>query len=149
MGEHRRGLLMEAAWCLTLARLRLAVFPYAWTVRRHGTVHSPGEGHARDKERHLTSHQRAIAQEIGWAVDRAARHLPVVMTCLTQATAGRTMLKRRHIPFVMFYGQEKGRKSSEFVTHAWLTAGGIPITGQDVAENFDAFASFFDPLGKY
>ncbi len=52
--------------------------------------------------------QTRLAEDIGWAVTRAARYLPFKAVCLPQAMAARVMLERRGVKSIMHFGAAKG-----------------------------------------
>ncbi|MGC2124057.1 MAG: lasso peptide biosynthesis B2 protein, partial [Xanthobacteraceae bacterium] len=87
-----------------------------------------------------TGHAR-LAEEIGWAVTRAARYVPFRAVCLPQAMAARVMLKRRGVASVMHFGAAKGTEKP-LDAHAWLDAAGVEVTGYPVAKNFAEIACF-------
>lgn len=45
----------------------------------------------------ITARERALAVEISWAVQAAARHVPLGFVCLPQAIAAQRMLRHRGI----------------------------------------------------
>ena len=95
--------------------------------------------------------QARIAEEIGWAVTRAARHVPFNAVCLPQAMAARIMLKRRGVDSVLHFGarigqdkigQDKIGPDKPIDAHAWLDAAGVEVTGYPVANTFAEIACF-------
>jgi hypothetical protein len=92
-----------------------------------------------------------IAEEIGWAVTRAARHVPFNAVCLPQAMAARIMLKRRGVDSVLHFGarigqdkvgQDKIAQDKPIDAHAWLDAAGVEVTGYPVADTYAEIACF-------
>jgi hypothetical protein len=140
VGARRRALLLEAAVFLLAARAALMVVPFPSLARRLGEFVPPDDprvrksepGRARDAE---------VAAEVGWAVTRAARHLPFEAVCLPQAMAARVMLKRRGVASVMHFGAAKGT-DKPLDTHAWLDAVGVEVTGYPVGAGFAEIACF-------
>ena len=94
--------------------------------------------HARER---AAADQIRTAEEVGWAVTRAARHVPFRAVCLPQAMAARVMLKRRGVASVMHFGAAKG-EVKPLDAHAWLDAAGVEVTGYPVARNFSEIACF-------
>ena len=139
VGSRRRALVVEAVTWLLLARLALILVPFPKLARRIGTFVPPADprvAHAaasRDDSR--------IAEDISWAVTRAARHVPFKAVCLPQAMAARVMLKRRGVASVMHFGAAKG-EAKPLNAHAWLDAAGVEVTGYPVAANFAEIACF-------
>jgi hypothetical protein len=104
--NRRRTLVVEAAICLWLARLGLIFVPFPRLARRLGDFVPPNDPRALAARE--PTPQVALAQEIGWAVTRAARHVPFKAVCLPQAMAARVMLKRRGVASVMHFGAARG-----------------------------------------
>ncbi len=139
VGHARRALVVEAVACLLLARLGLIFVPFPKLARRLGHFVPPSDPRAAAaRERTL---QAAVAEEIGWAVTRAARHVPFKAVCLPQAMAARVMLKRRGVASVMHFGAARGQEKP-LDAHAWLDAAGVEVTGYPVAKNFAEIACF-------
>ncbi len=82
-----------------------------------------------------------LAEDIGWAVVRAARHVPFKAVCLPQAMAARIMLRRRGVASVLHFGAAKGRERP-IDAHAWLDAAGVEVTGYPVSAQFAEIACF-------
>jgi hypothetical protein len=141
LDNRQRALLAEAVLCLLTARLALIFIPFPRLARRLGAFVPPsdlrvaqaGTGTARDQAR--------LAEDIGWAVTRAARYAPFNAVCLPQAMAARRMLERRGVKSVTHFGAAKGTEKP-FDAHAWLDAAGVEVTGYPVAENFAEIACF-------
>jgi Transglutaminase-like superfamily len=141
VGNRRRRLAIEAAAWLLIARLALIFVPFPKLARRLGTFVPPSDrrivaARAAGAKRHA-----ALAAEIGWAVTRAARHVPFKAVCLPQAMAARVMLKRRGVDSVMHFGAAKGG-TKPFDAHAWLDAAGVEVTGYPVALRFAEIGCF-------
>jgi hypothetical protein len=141
VGSRRRALLVEAVMWLLLMRLALIFISFPRLARHLGAFVPPTDPRAlRAKSAGSQDHIR-LAEEIGWAVTRAARHVPFRAVCLPQAMAARIMLKRRGIGSVMHFGaQVKQGRSMD--AHAWLDAAGVEVTGYPVAKAFAEIACF-------
>jgi hypothetical protein len=137
----RRALLAEAAIYLLMARLALVFVPFPHLARRLGTFVPPTDPRAFAVRQTVSPEQARLAEEIGWAVTRAARYLPFRAVCLPQAMAARVMLKRRGVQSVMHFGAARGQEKP-LDAHAWLDAAGIEVTGYPVAKNFAEIACF-------
>ena len=141
LGNSRRALLFEAAAWLLLARLSLIVVAFPRLARYLGTAVAPTDPRARHAIS-VHSHEAArLAAEIGWAVTRAARHVPFKAVCLPQAMAARIMLSRRGVDSVLHFGAKKGQHKP-IDAHAWLDAAGVKVTGYPVADAFAEIACF-------
>jgi hypothetical protein len=82
-----------------------------------------------------------LAEEVGWAVTRAALYLPFKAVCLPQAMAARVMLTRRGIASVLHFGAAKS-EGRPLDAHAWLDAAGVEVTGYPVGRGFAEIACF-------
>lgn len=128
-----RQLLMEAAirlivaWCV----LRLVSF-----ARVTATLERARTG------------RRAVTPEtvrrIRWAVESAARNLPLSLTCLPQALAVSWMLITRGCTPQMLYGVAKVENGG-FESHAWVELDGQPVIGHREAPRFTVLTSFPPP----
>lgn len=138
--NQRRGLLVEAVFCLLAARLALAFVPFPSLARRLGTFVAPADARAAAKSE-ATTDQAQLAERVGWAVTRAAHYVPFGAVCLPQAMAARVMLKRRGVASIMHFGAAKGQ-NKPLDAHAWLDAAGVEVTGYPVGKNFTEIACF-------
>jgi hypothetical protein len=141
LGNSRRRLLVEAAIWLLLARLSLIFVAFPLLARRLGTVVAPTDPRARDAASAHSREAAGLAAEVGWAVTRAARHVPFKAVCLPQAMAARIMLSRRGIESVLHFGAKKGERKP-LAAHAWLDAAGVKVTGYPVSDAFAEIACF-------
>jgi hypothetical protein len=141
IGGRRRGLVIEAAVWLLLARLALLAVPFPKLARRLGAFVPPTDERVIFAGRDGSAQDARLAQEIGWATVRAARHVPFRAVCLPQAMAARIMLRRRGVASVLHFGAAKG-KDKPIDAHAWLDAAGVEVTGYPVAAQFAEIACF-------
>ncbi len=137
VGHRERMLLAEAIWHLAAARVQLATQPFPRIARGLGGFVTPGE--ARAAARPAGPDEQAIAAMVGWAVTRAAWHVPFKAVCLPQAMAAKAMLARRGLPSVIHFGTRRGEALS-LDAHAWLDAAGVEVTGYPVDDNFTEIA---------
>jgi hypothetical protein len=137
VGRRERLLLAEAIWNLAAARVQLATQPFPRIAQRLGGFVTPGQ--ARSSGRPATPDDEAIAAMVGWAVTRAARHVPFGAVCLPQAMAAKAMLARRGITGVIHFGTRRGEALS-LAAHAWVDAAGVEVTGYPVEDNFTEIA---------
>ena len=84
----------------------------------------------------------ANAERLAWAVSVTAARIPKA-SCLTQALAGREMLKRRGIASEIRIGVQL---EGEFKAHAWLVQDGKILLGGDTAESYSELGAL--PRGK-
>ncbi|HWC93083.1 MAG TPA: lasso peptide biosynthesis B2 protein [Pseudolabrys sp.] len=141
VGNRRRALLAEAVAWLLLTRLALLLVPFPRLARRLGTFVPPSDARAVAARRSGAPSATSLAEEIGWAVTHAARHVPFNAVCLPQAMTARIMLKRRGVGSVLHFGAAKGEQRP-LDAHAWLDAAGVEVTGYPVAAKFTEIACF-------
>ena len=141
MAPDRRALLGEAVLWLLLARVALVLVPFPRLARRLGTFVPPSDKRVLHANSECSPDQVRLASEIGWAVTRAAHHVPFSAVCLPQAMTARLMLARRGVGSVLHFGAAKGR-DKPLNTHAWLNAAGVEVTGYPVSPDFAEIACF-------
>ena len=130
-------LLVEAVLWLGLARSAILTIPFRWTTRLFAL--SPGERGNAPMDR-LSREQ---VQRIGWALRVASDRCPWQSTCLAQALAGARMLRRRRIPATLAMGVAKSAdEPGSLKAHAWLSCGGVILTGAGGHEKFNVVAKF-------
>lgn len=137
----RRALVVEAAAWLLAARLALILVPFPRLARWLGTFVSPADGRAVGARSSGPDEHRRLARHIGWAVTRAAHHVPFRAACLPQAMAARMMLGRRGVKSVLHFGAMTSERAT-FDAHAWLDAAGVAVTGYPVATEAVEIACF-------
>ena len=137
--NRERLLLVEAIWTLAAARFQLATQPFPRIARKLGGFTTPAQARASGEGRATSANDQAIATRVGWAVTRAARHVPFGAVCLPQAMAAKAMLARRGISSVMHFGTMRGETLS-LAAHAWLDAAGVEVTGYPVEAKFTEIA---------
>ena len=146
VGHRRRAVLIEAVAWLLVARLSLIFVSFPRLARRLGTLVAPTDARALRAKSDDKQDQARVAEEVGWAVTRAARHVPFNAVCLPQAMAARIMLKRRGVDSVLHFGarigQDKIGQNKPIDAHAWLDAAGVEVTGYPVANTFAEIACF-------
>ncbi len=141
VGWRRRGLILEAAAWLLIARLALTLAPFPLIARRLGAFVPPTDPRVAAVAAPTTPEAARIAREVSWAVTRAAAHAPFRAVCLPQAMAGRIMLNRRGVASAMHFGAARG-KDRPLDAHAWLDAAGVKVTGYPVGPQFAEIACF-------
>lgn len=126
-------LLGEAAAALALGWLRLHTRPFKalteWMSR-------PPRRPAPDEET-----RRVIVRRVSWAIRRLAETGPLPFVCFPQGIAALTMLRRRGIPVVLYYGvarnEEKGLHA-----HVWVRDGEYSVVGCRAAQGFTVLHVF-------
>lgn len=116
----------EATLCLAWARYQVRTTRFGDLQRRL----------AREPKLATQADQQApLASRIGRVIRTASRHLPWECSCLVQALAARTMLRRRRLAAVLHIGYLRGNE--HFESHAWLSYGEEILTG---AQGHDRFS---------
>lgn len=128
-----QGLILEAAWHLTWARLALVFVPFPKLARRMGEWLPAADPRGQACRAPGNEEMVAVARQVRVAVKSAVRHLPFQAVCLPQAMAAQTMLRRRHIATAMHFGASLGGTKA-IDAHAWLDAAGVPVTGYPVGK---------------
>jgi hypothetical protein len=137
----RRLLLGEALVGLVAARFALLFLSFPRLARRLGTLVLPSDPRVLETEKTVSPGQGRVAEDIGWAVTRAARYAPFNAVCLPQAITAHTMLRRRGVASVMHFGAAMG-ESKPLDTHVWLDAAGVEVTGYPLAARLAEIACF-------
>jgi hypothetical protein len=141
ISRRRRALVVEAAVWLLVARVALLAVPFPKLARRLGDFVAPSDERVAIARRDGTAQDARLAEDVGWATVRAARHVPFKAVCLPQAMAARIMLTRRGVASVLHFGAAKGT-DKPIDAHAWLDAAGVEVTGYPVAGQFAEIACF-------
>lgn len=136
-----RGLLLEALACLCWAKLLLLLVPFRWVAPLLGKsqTESPPD---------ITPAELDLAEHVSWAVQSAARHVPLGFVCLPQAMAAKWMLRRRHLASTLYLGVARRNGDTlvsggnPFTAHAWLRAGDKILTGHAESRTHTAIATF-------
>ncbi len=130
-------LLVEAFFWLALARFALLVMPFRWTATLLAL--QPGDGTVREYPfRGL--HTEAFVRRASRALTLAAARTPWKSNCAAKAVAGAGMLRCRKIPATVALGVNTPLRP--VAAHAWLSAGGIVVTGAPVHKKYRVIATF-------
>lgn len=128
---RERRFLLKVTGLVTLIRLGLWFLPFR-VVRRwldrvpSPTIISPPSN-------------SAIVSRIVWAVELTSAYIPQA-TCLTQALAAQTLMKRRGYPTRLRLGVIKN-DAGKLEAHAWVEwQGKIIIGGEDSPTRFATFS---------
>lgn len=133
------ALLVEATLRLLVARIAIATMPFPRVARRMGGFIPPAAARAKANAAPPSAADLVVARKIGWAVTRAARHIPFEAVCLPQAMAGHAMLRRRGIFGIIHFGTKRGTAVT-LDAHAWLDAGEVEVTGYPFGDDFTEIA---------
>jgi len=133
--SQERRLLVGATALLTLIHLSLGRVPFAMLRR----IVAGGPRH----RRWSATVDRALADQIVWAVTAASDRIPGGPTCLSRALTVQSMLARRGYPSRLHVGVVRGAQG-EVEGHAWVEGEGRVLIGGTVAEirQFTRLAAF-------
>jgi hypothetical protein len=141
VGWRRRVLLLEAVARLLAARARILALPFRAIAKQLGDFVPPADPRVAACRARARDEARVVAEEVSWAVTRAARHVPFSAVCLPQAMAAHAMLRRRGIASAVHFGAQKGA-SKPIDAHAWLDAAGVEVTGYPLDEALTEIGCF-------
>lgn len=135
-----RWLTLEAAVSLVCAAVMLKLLPFRWVARGAGELSGQTQ---RGEVSSLPPLHPALPGQVGRAVVRAARHLPLTLLCLPQAIAAQRMLRRRGIASTLHFGMALSTDGSRrMLAHAWLTVGEQGVIGIPASQGFSELARF-------
>lgn len=144
MDAHLRRLVVEAAWRLLGLKALFTVLPFRKQRRYFGRVVKPALGEAHNNAIPLTPEQEKLARQVGWAVWKVEKHLPIEIVCLPMALVSRRMLSKRGVDSVMIFGAEQDKPVADVGTHAWLDCGPVQVSGYPLALTHSPFAAFIN-----
>lgn len=125
---------------LMVAALALKLLPFR---RVAGWCGGRSSGTSPGKQSLLPARHPGSPGQVGHAVQRAARHLPLDLLCLPQALAAQWMLWRRGIAATLHFGMAKGvERERPMQAHAWVTVEGLGVIGIAASRGFIEVARF-------
>ena len=128
-----RGLRLKAVLLLAATRVGLWLLPFQTLYRTLNAVAGMRTG--------MLGPAPASPVKVAWAVELAARYMPVFTTCLTQALSTQFLLVRRGHPATLHIGvlkDDEGRLQA----HAWVESGGEAVIGGHELERYTPLATF-------
>jgi hypothetical protein len=128
--QTRRQMLVEAAVRLVFAWSCLRIVPFQRIVER-----------LRPARRPAAAFGPQAVREIRWAVETAARVLPLDLACLPQGLAACWMLRARGGAPLLHYGVA-ATEGGGFESHVWVEVDGLPVVGHRAAEGFSLLTTF-------
>ena len=132
-----RALFCEALAELVRAKLLVHTVPFRWIVPSFGRQHQ-------ETAPTVSLAARKIAVDVSWAVQAAARHVPLRFVCLPQAMAAQRMLRRRGLASTLYLGVALESDRALLRAHAWLRAGDKILTGEAEAARHRQLVAFGD-----
>ena len=127
LSAERRRLLLRAIALLPLASAGMAVLPFRRAIR-FGCVPS--------HERH------AGIDDVIWAVETAARYVPLRTMCIEKGLVVQRMLRSGGVDATLHYGARHHPRSGKLEAHVWVTAEGEYVIGGEEAAGFREIATF-------
>jgi hypothetical protein len=127
-------LLVETAIWLIVARMVILNVPFRLIAPLLGKhmVELP----VKDEPEH-----RETLEQVSWAVQTACRNSPWECTCLVQAIAAKSLLKRHGAQSTLYLGVAKdGEKNLK--AHAWLRSGNVIVIGAQGMNQFKVVSTF-------
>jgi hypothetical protein len=123
LGHERRGLLVHAAAVLTGASVAVAVLPFERAIR-FGSIRRGRSGEV-DSGKYI------------WAVETAARYLPLRTMCIEKGLAVQRLLRSAGADARLHYGARHHPRTGKLEAHVWVSVDGTTVIG---GEEADAFA---------
>src|SRR6185312_4540798 len=132
---------VEALLWLALARIATLTIPFRWIMRL--LTLRPGDGAAQNPAV-PGADSVAFAMRARRALVVAARRIPWESNCLTKTLAGACMLRARRIASLIAVGVNHSVNSRRRhrKAHAWLSSGGVVVTGAPRHKSYNAIATF-------
>lgn len=127
LSKARRALLPRAINALAAASVAVALLPFRKAIR-FGSLE-------------LRRRTAASADDIVWAVEAAARHIPWRTVCLQKGLAAQHMLRAAGIDARLHYGARHAPDSRDLEAHVWVTVAGRPVIGGEEAVGFATVAT--------
>lgn len=89
----------------------------------------------------LSENQKKIIYRIKSLTHVISNKLPWHSSCLIKAFAVAQLLKNYHIPYIVYFGVNKGDQN-ELQAHAWLSCGNFDLTGGEIKNDFKVINYF-------
>jgi hypothetical protein len=128
LGRERRGLLMEAASALALACVAVAFLPFRRAIRLGSVAPAPGRS--------------GSVSDCAWAVEAAARRMPLRAVCIQKGLALQRMLRRRGFDAKLHYGARNEPRPGKLHAHVWVSVDGEVVMGGSERPDFAELAVF-------
>lgn len=131
--SQRKIAFLEAFLWLGLARGCVLRFPFAAIAPYLGRLNQ-------ETAEVCIQSERAVVEQIAWAIATSSRYTPWRSNCLARAIAAKMMLQRRNIASTLYLGLKKNADQLE--AHAWLRAGEQIVTGGAIQSQFKVISFF-------
>jgi hypothetical protein len=84
-----------------------------------------------------------LIRRVRWSVQAASARIPWGTVCLHHSLVAQTLLRRRGVPAVLFYGARLN-EARELQAHTWVRVGALDVIGTENADDFAAITCFPD-----
>jgi hypothetical protein len=121
---------------LGLARIAILILPFETIARRCGRNHGPCAWLPL-----VEPTQRGRARQVRDVIEAVAPRTPWRSDCLPQALVAIALLRLYRVPYAMCLGLAPGT-GRPFAAHAWVDAGGVPVSGGRSFASFAVVACF-------
>ena len=125
----RRRLLVRAALTLAAASAGVALLPFRRAIR-FGSV-EPRTGRA-----------TLSTDECVWAVETAARYLPLRTMCIEKGLAVQRLLRQSGADARLHYGARQDPQNGRLAAHVWVSLDGAIVIGGEEAASFAEVAVY-------
>jgi len=133
--RKRLWILLEAAICLTCAKLLVRGIPFRLLVLTLGRKN-------RKPPSNCANASPAPIADIGSALRAIGRRLIPLRQCLPQAIAAYWMARRRNVSSTLYLGARI--KAGHLSAHAWLGVGDRFVVGGESRDGYHVIAAFGD-----
>ena len=133
------ALLGETVVWLGVARLAILIIPFRWMIRALSLQPTLQPTCAAGP---AVPQLPGTSTRIAWAVCVVGERTPWQSSCLARALAATVMLRGRGIPSSMTLGVAKSSDGAGLDAHAWLTSGGLIVTGAGGHEKYQVIARY-------
>jgi Transglutaminase-like superfamily len=124
-----RLLLIEAIFCLAIARLAIALLPFRYI----GVLAAlPLCWPTPPEQARLI-----MVRRVRWAIITTAWRA----LCFQRGLAAQFMLRRRGVPSVLYYGAAQDSQNGLFA-HVWVRDGNIDVVGAEISSRFAVLTTF-------
>ena len=140
LNGQERKLLIEALYFLFVSQLMIKLVPFRKISKILGKP---------EKEEYIVAKKEdnpevcRELEQISKIIRLAANGIFWDSKCLARAIAAKRLLKRRKISSTVFLGIVDGEEK-KLLAHAWISSGGIIITGEKGIENYRVITIFTD-----
>ena len=132
---QNRFLVLEAFATLMFARTAIALLPFQAIVKSLGNQSmEPGVSNSSNRGAAASTKIPGVV----WSITAVSRHIPWASTCYPKCLAAAWMLRRRKIPYRIYFGLKKVASNGtvELLAHSWVEINERPIFGEQLNHGF-------------